>query len=302
MTAPPISMLAGGARAAVVALALWPASSPASAQHKPYEPLAVAYDRAAETDASLKALIETLRAAVAQNNLAAVDAELSPALIAYDCDADPAKPCPENAIGSSPAPVKITGLAKPVRATRSLAAKADARAAALLKLPPPQRLRAGLCCRDVPAQHISKTMREEAVLGFVGAALEEETLGAHPDLPGSVCMPAAPVFDRAKAAQIAASADVETGNLRVATVALTLRAKPARDAEVTAIVASGQAVAFVTDAPEALPDGWSSIALPQGGVGFTDQGGLTDLTPAGLCFAKDDAGNWKISAAVQRHS
>ena len=145
-------------------------------------------------------------------------------------------------------------------------------------------------------------MREEAVLGFVGAALEEETRGTHPDLPGSVCMPAAPVFDRARAAQIAASADVETGNLRVATTALTLRAKPAKNAEIAAIIASGEAIAFVTDAPEALPDGWSSIALPQGGVGFTDQGGLADLTPAGLCFAKDHTGKWKISAAVQRHS
>ena len=303
-------------RAVIVVSAALPCC-PALAQHKPYEPLAVTYDMSAQSDTDLHALIETLRAAVAQKNLAALDAALAPTLMVYECDADPVKPCPDLPLAAAatpgtlapglPAPsatasVKVTGLAKPVRASKAAALQTRARLAAMLKLPPAQRLRAGLCCRDVPAQHITKAMREEAVLGFVGATLEDETLGAHPDLPGAVCMPAWPAFDRAKAAQIAANADIENANLRAATAELVLRDKPEKDAAEVARIGKGAAVAFVTDAAAALPDGWSAVALAAGGLGYTDQGGLADLTPAGLCFAKDGAGVWKISAAVQRHS
>lgn len=276
-------------------------SLPALAQHKPYEPLPVTYDRAAEADADLRVLIETLRGAVSRLDLASVDAELAPSVMVYECDADPAKACPEVALAPT-TPVKITGVAKPVRVSKTASAKAEAKLAALAKLPPAQRLRAGLCCRDVPVQHITKAMREEAVLGFVGAALEEETLGAHPGLAGAVCLPAWPTFDRAKAAQMAVNADIENANLRVATAELSLREKPAKDASEVAKIAKGEAIAFVTDAADSLPDSWSAIALPAGGIGYTDEGGLGDLTPAGLCFARDAAGKWKISAAIQRHS
>ena len=98
------------------------------------------------------------------------------------------------------------------------------------------------------------------------------------------------------------NADIENANLRVATADLSLREKPAKDAGESAKIAKGAAVAFVTDAAESLPDGWSAIALPAGGIGYTDEGGLADLTPAGLCFSRDSAGKWKISAAIQRHS
>ena len=276
-------------------------AQPALAQHKPYEPLPVTYDTSAAADADLRALIETLRGAVSRQDLASVDAELAPSLIVYECDADPAKACPE--VTAAPAaPVKITGVAKPVKVSKTASAKAEARLAALAKLAPAQRLRTGLCCRDVPVQHITRAMREEAVLGFIGAALEEETPGAHPDLAGAICLPAWPAFDRARAAQIAVNADIENANLRVATTDLTLREKPAKDAVEAAKIRKGDAVAFVSDAADSLPDSWSAIALPAGGVGYTDQGGLADLTPAGLCFVRDAAGNWKISAAIQRHS
>jgi hypothetical protein len=282
---------------------------PASAQtqRKPYEPLPVTYDRSAETDASLRALIEILRAAVAEQKLFVIDAALAPSVMTYECNADPVKPCPAPApepIAQVAAlgPARSAALSKPGKSAAPKTAKPDARLAALAKLPPAQRLRIGLCCRDVPVQHITKAMREDAVLGAIGAALEEETLGAHPDLPGAVCAPAWPVFDRARAAQIAVSADIDNANLRVSTAELALREKPAKDAGAAATITAGQVVAFVTDAAEALPDGWSSVALPQGGLGYTNQGGMADLTPAGVCFSKDDSGVWKISAVVQRHS
>ena len=131
---------------------------PALAQHKPYEPLTVTYDMSAQNDADLHALIEALRAAVAQKDFAALDAALAPALMVYECDADPVKPCPDlppappapgsvapgAPAASTTASVKITGLAKPVRTSKAAAVKAGARLAAMLKLPPAQRLRAGL--------------------------------------------------------------------------------------------------------------------------------------------------------------
>ena len=280
-------------------------TSPGFAQHKPYTPVPVTYDRPVDADPALHSLIETLRAAIAAKNLGAIDAVLEPGLVTHECDADPTKACPPAAapVAAVPSPinVKVTGLAKPVRVAKAGPTKPDARLLALAKLSPPQRLRMGLCCRDVPIQHVTKDMREEAALGVVGAALEEEAPGTHPDLPGAVCLPAWPLFDRAKALQLALDADVEPANLRVSTAELVLREKPMRDAAEVARVAPGQAVPFITDAVDSLPDGWSSIALPQGGVGFTDQGDMADLTPAGLCFGKD-GGGWKISVVVQRHS
>lgn len=293
--------------AGLVSLALLACTSSSNAQHKPYAPLAVVLDRPTEADPALHILIERLRAAIAEKNLATIDAMLAPGLVTYECDADPTKFCPPLATPAAapvvPTNVKITGLAKPVRVAKAGPTKPDARLLALAKLAPPQRLRMGLCCRDVPVQHVTKEMREEAVLGVVGAALEEEgTPGIHPDLPGSACLPAWPLFDRDKALQLALDADVEPVNLRVSTGELVLRDKPAQDAPEVARIAPGQVVAFVTDAVDSLPDGWNSIALPQGGLGFTDQGGMADLTPAGLCFARDAAGAWKISVVVQRHS
>ena len=284
---------------AVIFAALAPQA--ARAQHKPYEPVGVAYDRGAEADAALRALVEALRASVAKADASAVDAALSPAAMPVECDADPAKACPPPPTAAPTEASKAGKAARPAKPAKAAAPKADPRLARLVKLPPAQRMRMGLCCRDVPIQHVTDAMREEALLGAVGAALEEETIGANPDLPGAACMPAMPIFDRVKAARLALDADVDNANLRVATTELVLRDRPARDAAEVARIAKGQVAPLVTEAAAALPDGWNSIALPQGGLGYTDQGGMSDLTPAALCFV-NEKGGWKIGAVIQRHS
>ena len=251
---------------------------------RPYAPAHVTYDRSAENDPALKTLIERLRAAVTAYDLDALAKDLSPDLAIADCSADPLKACPAPAAPPKPS-------AKPT---------APKRAAAPPR--PLERLLQGLCCKDIPRQHITKQMREQTALGIIGAALEEETLGSNPDLPGAACLPAFPLFDRVVAIKTVEAADIEPANLRVTAQPLELRARPDAAASVSATLPKGALAALVTELPESLPDGWTALALPQGGLGFTREGGLNDLAPAGICFAKDGEGAWKIALVALRRS
>lgn len=268
-------MFFGLARAFGLAVFVSCGAGAASAQPKPYEPVAVTYDESIAGDAALKALIEKMHLAVAEKKTGTIDAALSPDFQVVECDNDPTKAC-------TPA---LKG------ALRSNA-----------KLPPPARLRAALCCRDIAPAKITRALREETVLGLIGAALEEETLGGHPALPGLACLPAWPIFDTGKAAAMAVAGDVEPANLRVAAIEMVLREKPAAEAAVLARIAKGRMVPLVTDLAESLPDGWTAIAVPQGGLGYTDQLGLNEIAPGGLCFAKNAAGQWQIALSVLRRS
>ena len=250
-------------------------SNAAMAQPKPYEAVTISYDQSMAGDEGLKALIERLHLAVAEKKPGIIDAALSPDLQVIDCDNDPTKGCTaalKGALRSNP------------------------------KLPPPARLRTALCCRDIAPAKITKTLREETVLGLIGAALEEETLGTHPALPGLACLPAWPLFDAGKAAAMAAAADIERANLRVAMDEIVLREKPQPEAPVIARIARDQMVPLVTDLAETLPAGWTAIAMPQGGLGYTDQLGLNEIAPGGLCFGKNLAGQWQITLSIQRRS
>ena len=249
------------------ALALLLQVTDASAQTKPYQPLSVTYNRAIADDPSLKSTLENLRLAIATKKLDLIDAALSPNVAVIECDANPTKPCSTSVKG---------------------AVHSNSR------LPAPERLRQALCCLDIAAGKITPALRNETVLGLIGAALEEDTLGSHPDLPGYACLPAWPLFDLAKAAAIAKAADIEPDNLRVSTIELVLRAKPDTQAPEIARFAIGQMVPLVTDLPETLPDGWTAIALPQGGYGYTDQLGLNEIAPGGLCLMKNAGGQWVL--------
>ena len=250
-------------------------SGVAGAQPKAYEPLAVTYDTSAAADPALKSLIERLHLAIAERKLAPIDAALSPVITVIECDNDPTKPC-------------------------SPAVKGAVRSA--FQMAPPDRIRAALCCRDIAPGKITRALREETVLGLFGAALEEETIGTHPALPGAACLPAWPMFDGAKAAAIAAAADIENDNLRVTARELVLKARPAAGAPEIARLPAGQIAPLVTDLPESLPDGWTAIAIPQGGYGYTEQLGLNEIAPGGLCFMKNDRGIWEIALSIQRRS
>ena len=135
---------------------------PASAEPKPYTPVAVGYARDIGADAGLKAVVQKLKAAVEARDMAALDAALAADFMVMSCASNPAASCAPGAKGVSAAKGKTPG----------------------------ERLRAGLCCGDTPKKQINEALRVETALGLVGAALAEETIGGLASLPGSACLPA----------------------------------------------------------------------------------------------------------------
>lgn len=228
----------------------------------------------------LAALIGRLTAAVAEGRAGAVDAEIAPDVAAYDCYLDATAPC------------RRRGAARPAGKSGKAASGPAA----------PQRLREALCCADIAPAKITPKLRDESLLGFIGAALEPETLGRSPIDPGLLCAPAAPLFDAEAARRIAEAARVDREDLRLAQEALTLREAPRKDAPIVATLPAGAVAPMVTEATQALPSGWSAVAAPDGRLGFTDQLALGDLGASALCFARDTTGRWRISAVAERKS
>jgi hypothetical protein len=239
---------------------------------RPYQQVPVTYDRTAAADPALTGLVAKLKESVGNSNLDPVFAALSTNVAVISCPADPLAAC---------APGK-----RGVRQTPQ-------------SLPPAERLRQGLCCGDMPKAEITEAIRIETVTGQLAAALEADSIGAHPDVQGLACLPAWPIFDRTKATAAVRAAGIERENLRVTTEEIILRTKPDEGAPEAVRLPAGQIAPFMTDLAENVPDGWYAIALPKGGLGYSDQVGLNELAPSGLCFAREgDA--WKIALFVMR--
>jgi hypothetical protein len=237
---------------------------------KPYDPVLATYDRSVENDPALKARIETMRQAVSAHTLAPIEAMISSGYIPLTCSVDPLGPC-------GPAQTKIGKVQK----------AAD-------------RLRIAICCEgDVPAD-VSRQDQDETVIGFFATVLEENSLSAHPDIPGAACLPALAKFDHAKAAKAVKAAGIEPENLRVAGAGIQLREKPAEDAPVALEIKPGDLLPLVVELTMTIPAGWNSIALPKGGLGFTDQVGINELTPPAVCFLRNPKGEWEIAFTIQR--
>ena len=167
------------------------------------------------------------------------------------------------------------------------------------KLSPADRLAQGLCCTDTPRAQITKDMNADAVTGQLAAALDASTIGAHPDAPGAACLPAWPLFDRPKAARAARAAGIEAASLRVADGAVQIRLKPDPKQPLAETLPKGSLVPLVADLDILIPDGWNAIALPRGGLGYTDALGLNDLAPSGLCFVREGP-IWKTGFFILR--
>jgi hypothetical protein len=239
---------------------------------KPFDAVQATYDRSVENDPALKARIETIRQAVTAHTLAPVEAMLSSGYVPLSCSLDPLAAC-------GPGQSKVVG-------------KMQMKAA--------DRLRTALCCEgDVP-DDLSKQDQEEAVIGFFATVLEENSVSAYPDLPGSACLPALAKFDHGKAAKAVQAAGIDAENLRVAGADIQLREKPAEDAPVALNIKPGDLLPLVVELTMSIPAGWNSIAMPKGGLGFTDQVGINELTPPALCFLKVLNGEWQIAFTIQR--
>lgn len=239
---------------------------------RPYPPVPVTFDHTAATDSELTGLIAKLKDSVGNNDLTPLFNALSANVAVLTCPIDPLVACAPGKRGMRQAPQNLS---------------------------PTERIRQGLCCTGIAKTEITEELRRETVTGLIAAALEAESIGAHPDVPGLACLPSWPIFDRAKAEAAVRASRIDKENLRVTTEEIVLRAKPAADAPEAARIAAGQIAPFMTDLEQSPPDGWYAIALPQGGIGYSDQVGLNELTPSGLCFAKE-AGGWKIALFVMR--
>jgi hypothetical protein len=220
----------------------------------------------------LKARIETLRQAVADRRLAPLEAMISSGYVALFCTIDPIAPC-------APGHAKLLGRAQ---------------------MNPVQRMRAALCCEGEVSADVAKQDQDEAVIGFFATVLEESTIGAHPDVPGSACLPALAKFDHAKAAQVVKLTGIDTENLRIAGADMQLREKPVEDAPVVHEVKAGDLLPLVVALTMSMPAGWTSIAMPRGGLGFTDQVGMNELTPPAVCLTRNAGGEWQIAFTIQR--
>lgn len=266
-------------RAAAAFVALLALAGAARAERQSYEAIDAPTAPPAVIEADLAALIERLRAAVAHADGKAIDAELSLDFHTIDCFLDPTRACAR-------------------REPQGRRAAAERKRYAAMK--PARRIRADLCCADIAPGRITPKLREEAVLGAIGAALEDETLGAWPQDSALICAPAPPHFDRAATALAADRADIEREELRVTLGPLALRAAPQRVAEVIASLPPRRIAPLATAGEGALPDGWSAVVLPDGRLGYTDEAALGELSYAGMCFARDATGRWRIGAAVER--
>lgn len=244
----------------------------AHAEPKPYAEAEVGFARDVGRDPDLRATIERLRDAVEARDISIVDAALAEDFTVLSCGLDPTQPCAAGAAG--------------VVAAAGKTAK--------------DRLRAGLCCGDLPKKDITEEIRAETVMGLAGAMLASETIGANPNLPGSACLPAWPNYDLAAAAAIAKAADVEPENLRVTSSEVVLRVRAEPGAPELARIPAGRIAPLATLGQEGLAPGWTAIALPKGGLGYTQQLAFEDLTAPALCLVKSAAGAWAIKLITQR--
>ncbi|HMN72867.1 MAG TPA: hypothetical protein PKA55_13465 [Rhodoblastus sp.] len=250
------------------------AALPALAQSppsKPYKATVATYDRAAENDAGLAALVRETRAAVEAKDVAGLSALISDRFVALDCAANPLKAC-------APGKAKAVGAgnARPI-----------------------DRLRLAFCCEGKPSPETPEAAQNDTMFAILAADLGAGGLGANPDAKGEVCAPALPRLDRARAGAAARAAGVEPENLRVAAATIPLREKPAPGAATISRLDPGDLAPIVTDLTADTPSGWTAIALPDGAIGYTDALGLDELTPGAICFGKEK-GRWKIVSTIQR--
>ena len=259
--------------ALLLALAMPPSSSALaqSPPSKPYQPVTATYERSAENDPGLAALIKETRAAVDAKDALAIAGLLSDRFVALDCAANPLKAC-------APGKAKAVG-AKNARAI--------------------DRLRLAFCCEGKPTPDMPEAAQNDTMFAILAANLAGGGLAANPDAKGHVCAPALPRFDRVRAAAVAKAAGVEPENLRIASVVIPLRAKPAQGAELISRLDIGDLAPIVTDLTGNVPSGWNAIGLPDGSIGYSDALGLDELTPGAICFGRDK-GRWKIVATIQR--
>ncbi|MBM3609196.1 MAG: hypothetical protein FJX29_12235 [Alphaproteobacteria bacterium] len=244
------------------------AAPAAQAQSRPYKPHQ-AVIKTVTPDPSLKAFSAKVRAAAAKSDLPAIEAFLSADFAVVSCKADATVACDSTPPRASAGEPQQT---------------------------PAQRLRAGLCCPGIPPDEVTDELRAETVTGIIMGALESEQFSEH-ETPGLVCSPAWPIYDRKAAEAMVKASRSSADFLRYASQNIRVRTKPDPATPVAFTLAKGALVPLLSDVATHMPDGWYALALPDGKIGFSDDLGLEELAPSGVCLRK--TGNeWKISLVI----
>ncbi|MCX5514627.1 hypothetical protein C3941_16280 [Kaistia algarum] len=258
------------------ALALAPlfvlGATAAIAAPKPYEPLTVTYDTTGSDDPELKTFIETLQKAVDSGDVAtlkasvAQDLKIYAPLIGFPDEAPPA------------------ALANPDKHLGE------------------QRLDEAAAKTTSSDTDYSREDLDSLIVDVFGMALEPKSIGKSKTADGALCSPAEAAFDRQKALDIAAAADVPPGNLWILSDKTDFREKPNLSAPVVATLPAGTIVPFLEGSVEVTPaeqtdEDWYSVVLPSGKIAYGANDSSLAFQAVSVCYAKTD-GHWAVTAIV----
>ena len=259
---------AAGAILALLGSMAFAAEDPAS-QPKPYEALTVTYDTTGADDAELKALVETLKTAIATGDVATLKANAAPEVKIYSPmigfpDATPPAALPD--------PDKHPG---------------------------DQRLDEAATLTATGDVDYSREDLDGLVVDLFGNALDRGTLGHSKTAGGAICSPAEPIFDRDKALAIADAAGMPSSNLWILSEETEFREKANETSAVLAKLPAGTIVPFIegsVDGEDGDAD-WYSVALPSGKVGYATNDISLGFQATSVCYGKVD-GKWVVTAVV----
>jgi hypothetical protein len=265
------NLLCSTAAAAILALlgsTAFAAEDPAT-QTKPYEALTVTYDTTGADDAELKALVETLKTAIATGDVATLKANAAPEVKIYSPmigfpDATPPAALPDPD-----------------------------------KRPGDERLDQAATLTATGDVDYSREDLDGLVVDLFGNALDRGTLGHSKTAGGAICSPAEPIFDRDKALAIADAAGMPSSNLWILSEETEFREKANETSAVLAKLPAGTIVPFIegsVDGEDGEAD-WYSVALPSGKVGYATNDISLGFQATSVCYGKVD-GKWAVTAVV----
>lgn len=147
---------------------------------------------------------------------------------------------------------------------------------------------------DIPASGRTVDMGAlyaDSSMEVIVTAVDGADWGRDPLVKGGVCTYRGARWDR-KAGE---KADRGTGS-RGAYVLAPTKAFKSADPGAKAVATLKPGVLYLQGFMDDLPEDWSAVRLPGGGVGAVPQADLKNPVPWGVCFLPDGKGSWLVSA------
>ncbi|SHF94021.1 hypothetical protein SAMN02745157_3139 [Kaistia soli DSM 19436] len=251
----------------------------------PYTPVVATYDTAGADDAELKAFIDSLQKAIDGGDAAFLKLQVAKDLLIYA----PPVGFPD---ATTPGP-----LANPDKHEGE------------------QRLDEAAILMGSADVDYTRDDLDSMVIDLFGTAIEPRTVGKSKIAGDRLCSPAEPIFDRDKALEMAAAADVPPGNLWILSDKTDFHEKPDAKSPVIETLPANSVVPFIegsVDVPPAdggatAPDtndaeaaddgGWYSVALPSGKTGYASDDASLGFQAVSVCYGKVE-GHWAVTAVM----